>query len=212
MSAWIQRERSCSSSVITPNPLVKLNHAVAVGMATSPGAGRALVARLRGSCELRDYHLLYATRADFLRRLGGTPKPQTHTAKLSTWHGDAERRYLTNACKRSALVQHQPRPKTSNAPQRPTPANNPPLCARRTSTQWHRGLPSLRGIPGRAWTPGPTLLGGGGAGRARPTGLAPRWCRRRRQWAGVASRSGFPRGRWTSGGVVVGGQFPWLKA
>ena len=55
---------------VTANPLVKLNHAVAVGMATGPEDALALVGQLEASGDLRDYHLLHATRADFLRRVG----------------------------------------------------------------------------------------------------------------------------------------------
>jgi RNA polymerase sigma-70 factor (ECF subfamily) len=51
-------------------PVAELNRAVAVAMAEGPDAGLALVREL-GSCgELDDYHLLFATEADLLRRLG----------------------------------------------------------------------------------------------------------------------------------------------
>ena len=52
-----------------PSPVVELNRAVAVSMATGPEAGLELVDRL-DSGRLEDYHLLHATRADLLRRLG----------------------------------------------------------------------------------------------------------------------------------------------
>jgi RNA polymerase sigma-70 factor (ECF subfamily) len=54
---------------LTPSPVVALNHAVAVAMATTPAEGLALVDRIEG---LERYHLLHATRADLLRRLGRT--------------------------------------------------------------------------------------------------------------------------------------------
>ncbi len=80
---------------VTANPLVKLNHAVAVGMATGPKDGLALVARLEASGELREYHLLHATRADFLRRLGRNSEAagayrQAHNLART----EAEGRYL----------------------------------------------------------------------------------------------------------------------
>ena len=50
-------------------PVVELNRAVAVSMAAGPEAGLELVTRLE-SGRLEDYHLLHATRADLLRRLG----------------------------------------------------------------------------------------------------------------------------------------------
>ena len=81
---------------VTANPLVKLNHAVAVGMATGPEDGLALVGRLRASGELRHYHLLHATRADFLRRLSrNSEAADAYREALKLARTDAERRYLT---------------------------------------------------------------------------------------------------------------------
>jgi RNA polymerase sigma-70 factor, ECF subfamily len=54
---------------LDPSPVVELNRAVAVSMAAGPEAGLELVARLEQG-RLEDYHLLHATRADLLRRLG----------------------------------------------------------------------------------------------------------------------------------------------
>ncbi len=50
-----------------PSPVVALNRAVAVAEAGRPEDGLALVDRIEG---LERYHLLYAVRGDFLRRLG----------------------------------------------------------------------------------------------------------------------------------------------
>ena len=50
--------------------MVELNRAVAVAMADGPAAGLALVDALGGPGALAGYHLLPATRADLLRRLG----------------------------------------------------------------------------------------------------------------------------------------------
>jgi predicted RNA polymerase sigma factor len=52
---------------LTPSPVVALNHATAVAMATTPDEGLALMDRIDG---LDRYHLLHAARADLLRRLG----------------------------------------------------------------------------------------------------------------------------------------------
>jgi RNA polymerase sigma-70 factor, ECF subfamily len=54
---------------LDPSPVVELNRAVAVSMAAGPEAGLELVARLEQG-RLEGYHLLHATRADLLRRLG----------------------------------------------------------------------------------------------------------------------------------------------
>jgi RNA polymerase sigma-70 factor (ECF subfamily) len=51
------------------SPVVELNRAVAVAMARGPEAGLELIEPLEGG-RLDGYHLLHATRADLLRRLG----------------------------------------------------------------------------------------------------------------------------------------------
>jgi RNA polymerase sigma-70 factor (ECF subfamily) len=51
-----------------PSPVVKLNQAIAVGMAYGPAAGLTLLDALAEP--LAGYHLFPATRADLLRRLG----------------------------------------------------------------------------------------------------------------------------------------------
>ncbi|EWM10609.1 RNA polymerase sigma factor [Kutzneria sp. 744] len=53
--------------MVSPSPVVALNHAVAVAMATTPDEGLALIDRITG---LDRYHLWHAARADLLRRLG----------------------------------------------------------------------------------------------------------------------------------------------
>ena len=75
--------------------MVELNHAVAVGMARGPLAGLELVEALEASGQLAGYHLLPATRADFLRRLGRMPEAAAAYAEaLELTSTDAERRYL----------------------------------------------------------------------------------------------------------------------
>ncbi|MEU8246877.1 DUF6596 domain-containing protein [Nonomuraea sp. NPDC048916] len=78
---------------LVPSPVVRLNRAVAVGMAEGPAAGLALVERL--SAELPGYHLLPATRADLLRRLGRSPEATAaYREALALAGNDAERLYL----------------------------------------------------------------------------------------------------------------------
>ncbi|HSM85294.1 MAG TPA: RNA polymerase sigma factor, partial [Candidatus Limnocylindrales bacterium] len=55
---------------LEPSPIVALNRAVAVAMAEGPQAGLAIVEGLVMGGALNDYHLLHATRADLLRRIG----------------------------------------------------------------------------------------------------------------------------------------------
>jgi len=56
--------------VVQPSPVIALNRAVAVGFCDGPVAGLMELDSLSGAPELASYHLLPATRADFLRRLG----------------------------------------------------------------------------------------------------------------------------------------------
>jgi RNA polymerase sigma-70 factor (ECF subfamily) len=55
---------------VSPSPVVELNRAVAVGMASGPAAGLALVNALTSEPSLENYHLLPSVRADFLKKLG----------------------------------------------------------------------------------------------------------------------------------------------
>jgi RNA polymerase sigma-70 factor (ECF subfamily) len=79
---------------LTPTPVICLNHAVAVSMSEGPAAALPLVDALTG--QLPGYHLLPATRADLLRRLGRHPEAATaYQEALAQAHTDPERRYLT---------------------------------------------------------------------------------------------------------------------
>lgn len=55
---------------VAPSPVVELNRAVAVSMASGPAAALPLVDRLRDDPVLAHYHLLPSVRGDFLVRLG----------------------------------------------------------------------------------------------------------------------------------------------
>jgi RNA polymerase sigma-70 factor (ECF subfamily) len=57
-------------SRIAPSPVVELNRAVAVAMASGPAAGLALIDALIGAPALKDYHLLPSVRGDLLEKLG----------------------------------------------------------------------------------------------------------------------------------------------
>jgi RNA polymerase sigma-70 factor, ECF subfamily len=81
---------------LVPSAVVRLNRAVAVGMRDGPAAGLALVERLEEAGELAGYHLLPATRADLLRRLGRTDEAAVaYRLALELAPTDPERRYLT---------------------------------------------------------------------------------------------------------------------
>ena len=55
---------------VAPSPVVELNRAVAVAMASGPAAGLALTEALVAEPALRHYHLLPSVRGDLLARLG----------------------------------------------------------------------------------------------------------------------------------------------
>jgi RNA polymerase sigma-70 factor (ECF subfamily) len=81
---------------IAPTAVVQLNRAVAIAMAEGPAAGLALIADLEESGQLAGYHLLPATRADLLRRLGRHREAAaSYREALQLAGTDAERRYLT---------------------------------------------------------------------------------------------------------------------
>jgi RNA polymerase sigma-70 factor (ECF subfamily) len=79
---------------LLPSPVVALNRAVAVAMANGPAAGLALVEALSG--DLAGYHLLPATRADLLRRLGRAAEAAAaYREAIALAPTGSERRYLT---------------------------------------------------------------------------------------------------------------------
>jgi RNA polymerase sigma factor (sigma-70 family) len=55
---------------VAPSPVVELNRAVAVAMASGPAAGLELVDALASAGSLKNYHLLPSVRGDFLFKLG----------------------------------------------------------------------------------------------------------------------------------------------
>jgi RNA polymerase sigma-70 factor, ECF subfamily len=80
---------------LVPSPVVALNRAVAVAMADGPAAGLELVAALDASGTLEGYHLLPATRADLLLRLGRRDEAAASLREALGLAGtDAERRFL----------------------------------------------------------------------------------------------------------------------
>ncbi len=79
-----------------PSPIVALNRAVAVAMVDGPQAALQLVDALAATGELDGYHLLHATRADLLRRMGSKVEAaQSYERALSLVTNLSERRFLT---------------------------------------------------------------------------------------------------------------------
>lgn len=80
---------------VQPSPIVSLNRAVAVAMASGPESGLALIDQLAATNHLEDYHLLHAARADLLRRTGASSEAaKSYSRALSLATNDSERRYL----------------------------------------------------------------------------------------------------------------------
>jgi RNA polymerase sigma-70 factor (ECF subfamily) len=84
----------------TPSPVVELNRAVAVAMHEGPAAGMALLDDLMRRGELVNYHLIYAARADFCRRLGQVQEARiSYEQALSLAKQEPERRFLAKRLK-----------------------------------------------------------------------------------------------------------------
>jgi RNA polymerase sigma factor (sigma-70 family) len=102
---WAAVERFYSDLVeVTGSPVVKLNHAVAVGMAQGPAAGLALADALRAGGALDSYHLLSAVRGDLLQKLGKLGEARSEFERAaSLTHNERERALLqrrADACRR----------------------------------------------------------------------------------------------------------------
>nr|WP_308285871.1 sigma-70 family RNA polymerase sigma factor [Actinoplanes hulinensis] len=81
---------------LEPSPVVELNRAVAVSMASGASAALPLVLALAETGRLDDYHLLHATLADLLRRTGRlTEAAESYRRAADLAPTEAERRFLT---------------------------------------------------------------------------------------------------------------------
>lgn len=79
-----------------PTPVVELNHAAAVSMVDGPSRALDLVESLRARGEVSDYHLLHATRANLLARLGRRSEAAlAYRTALEGAKLEPERRLLT---------------------------------------------------------------------------------------------------------------------
>jgi RNA polymerase sigma-70 factor (ECF subfamily) len=78
-----------------PSPVIEVNWAVAVAMARAPEDGLALLDKLESREQLSEFHLLPATRADLLRRLGKSAEAaEAYRRALGLATNDVERRFL----------------------------------------------------------------------------------------------------------------------
>lgn len=79
---------------IAPSPVVELNRAAAVAMATGPASALRIIDQLAASGALRGYHLLPATRAELLRRLGREQEARGEFAAAAALAGNDRERML----------------------------------------------------------------------------------------------------------------------
>lgn len=82
---------------IAPSPVVELNRAAAVAMATGPASALQILDRLASSGALAGYHLLPATRAELLRRLGREEEARSEFAAAAALAGNDRERALLEA-------------------------------------------------------------------------------------------------------------------
>ena len=84
-------------AAIVGTPVVRLNRAVAVGMAFGPAAGLELLEGLAREPALAGYHLLPAARGELLERLGREEEASAEFARAAAMSGNARERELLQA-------------------------------------------------------------------------------------------------------------------
>lgn len=82
---------------VAPSPVVDLNRAVAVAMASGPAAGLRVVDEISGRDELRGTHLLPAVRGEMLSRLGRTAEAREEYLRAAELCGNAAERAILEA-------------------------------------------------------------------------------------------------------------------
>lgn len=82
---------------VAPSPVVELNRAAAVAMATGPASALQIIDRLSASGALAGYHLLPATRAELLLRLGRDEEARSEFAVAAALAGNDRERALLEA-------------------------------------------------------------------------------------------------------------------
>jgi RNA polymerase sigma-70 factor (ECF subfamily) len=93
-----------------PTPIVELNAAVALGMATDVDRALEWIARLERHPDLASYHLLPASQADLLRRQGRfEAASRAYRRALTLVSNPAERRYLNRRLAECAAEVTDPR-------------------------------------------------------------------------------------------------------
>ena len=86
---------------VLPSPVVRLNHAVAVGMAEGPAAALALVDALTAQGALASYHYAPSVRGDLLEKLGRLDEARREFERAATLTRNARERDLLVARSRA---------------------------------------------------------------------------------------------------------------
>jgi RNA polymerase sigma factor (sigma-70 family) len=79
---------------LTPSPIVELNRAVALAMASGPAAGLELIDTLASEPSLKTYHLLPSVRGDFLFKLGRFAEARAEFERAASLTRNAREREL----------------------------------------------------------------------------------------------------------------------
>jgi RNA polymerase sigma factor (sigma-70 family) len=79
---------------LAPSPVVQLNRAVAVAMASGPAAGFELTEKLTAESSLKNYHLLPSVRGDLLTKLGRLAEARAEFERAATLTQNAREREL----------------------------------------------------------------------------------------------------------------------
>jgi RNA polymerase sigma factor (sigma-70 family) len=79
---------------LSPSPVVQLNRAVAVAMASGPAAGFELTERLTAESSLKNYHLLPSVRGDLLTKLGRLAEARAEFERAATLTQNTREREL----------------------------------------------------------------------------------------------------------------------
>jgi RNA polymerase sigma factor (sigma-70 family) len=93
---------------LSPTPVVQLNRAVAVAMASGPAAGFELTEKLTAESSLKNYHLLPSVRGDLLTKLGRLAEARAEFERAATLTQNARERelLLARAEKLTNTIEH----------------------------------------------------------------------------------------------------------
>jgi RNA polymerase sigma factor (sigma-70 family) len=93
---------------LSPNPVVELNRAVAVAMASGPAEGLEIVDRLASEPSLQYYHLLPSVRGDLLARLGRSSEARAEFTRAAALTRNTRERRLLLERASACLTEQQP--------------------------------------------------------------------------------------------------------